>query len=122
MAAPRYADVDAYVASFPADVQASLEELRSLIHTRLPGAGEKISYQIPTITLDGAAVLYFAAWKKHLSLYPVPQGDAAFERDIAPHRAAKDSVHFDYDQPLPRDEVARTVALLHERHTTQSAG
>ncbi len=122
MAAPRYADVDAYVASFPADVQAALEELRSLIHTRLPGAGEKISYQIPTITLDGAAVLYFAAWKKHLSLYPVPRGDAAFERDIAPHRAAKDSVHFDYDQPLPRDLVARTVALLHERHTTQSAG
>ena len=122
MAAPRYADVDAYVASFPADVQAALEELRSLIHTRLPGAGEKISYQIPTVTLDGAAVLYFAAWKKHLSLYPVPRGDAAFERDIAPHRAAKDSVHFDYDQPLPRDLVARTVALLHERHTTQSAG
>ena len=121
MAAPRYADVDAYVASFPADVQAALEELRSLVHTCLPGAGEKISYQIPTVTLDGAAVLYFAAWKKHLSLYPVPRGDAAFERDIAPHRAAKDSVHFDYDQPLPRDLVARTVALLHQRHT-QSAG
>ena len=114
---PRFADVDAYVRSFPPDVQSSLEELRALIHDRLPGAGERISYQIPTVTLDDRPVVYFAAWKRHLSLYPVPHGDPSFERDVAPYRAAKDAVHLRYDQPLPRDLVARIVTLLARRHT-----
>lgn len=108
--------VEDYLAGFSGDQRAALDELRALLHEFLPGAGEKISYQIPTITLDDRAVLYFAGWKKHLSIYPVPRGDEAFEAAIADHRAAKDSVHFRYDQPLPHDLVTRIVALLHERH------
>ncbi len=108
--------VEDYLAGFDAEQRVALEELRAVIRDCLPGAGEKISYQIPTITLDGGAVMYFAGWKRHLSIYPVPRGDAAFEVDVAPFRAAKDAVHFRYDQPLPRDLVARIVALLHERH------
>lgn len=119
--AARFADVDDYISSFPIDVQRRLEELRSLVHECIPSGGEKISYQIPTVTLSGAAVVYFAGWKKHLSLYPVPRGDDEFEREVAPYRAAKDAVHLPYDQPLPRDLVTRIVSLLVQRHS-QSAG
>lgn len=119
--AAKFTDVDDYIRSFPGDVRTRLEELRTLVHACVPGAGEKISYQIPTLTLDGTAVLYFAAWKRHLSLYPVPHGDDEFERDVGPYRAAKDAVHLRYDQPLPRDVVERIVELLVQRHA-QSTG
>ena len=119
--AATYADVDDYVRSCPPVVRGHLEELRVLVHQSVPGAGEKISYQIPTLTLDGRAVLFFAAWKKHLSIYPVPRGDDEFERAVAPYRAAKDAVHLRYERPLPRDVVARIAALLLQLHT-QTAG
>ena len=64
--------VDEYIASFPAEVQAVLEEVRRTIHAVVPGAGEKISYQIPTITLDGKSLLYFSGWKEHISDLPDP--------------------------------------------------
>ena len=119
--AVRHRDVDDYVRACPDDARGHLEELRALVHECVPGAEEKISYQIPTLTLDGAAVLYFAAWKKHLSIYPVPRGDAEFEGVVAPHRAAKDAVHLGYDRPVPHDVVERIAALLVQRHT-QPAG
>ena len=109
---PRFADVDAYVRSFPPpDVQSSLEELRALIHDRLPGAGERISYQIPTVTLDGRPVVYFAAWKRHLSLYPVPHGDSSFERDVAPYRGTKDTLRLPLDD-VPYALLERVLAAV----------
>lgn len=110
--------VDAYLAGFDADQRRALDELRALIRQCLPGSGDKISYQIPTVTLDGQAVLYFAGWKKHMSLYPVPDGDADYEALVAPYRAAKDAVHLRYDRPLPTEAVTRIVAALAERHAS----
>jgi uncharacterized protein YdhG (YjbR/CyaY superfamily) len=112
----KHTDVDGYLATFDEPRRAALEELRGLIHECLPGSGEKISYEIPTVTLSDRPVLYYAGWKRHLSLYPVPRGDEVFELDVAPYRAAKDAVHLPYDQPLPRELVTRIVALLHERY------
>ena len=108
--------VEEYLAGFDAEPRHALDALRALVHECLPGAGEKISYQIPTVTLDGRAVLYFAGWKKHMSLYPVPSGDADYEALVAPYRAAKDAVHLRYDAPLPTEVVVRIVGLLAARH------
>jgi uncharacterized protein YdhG (YjbR/CyaY superfamily) len=110
--------VDAYVAGITADQRPMLVALRALVLELLPGAEERISYRMPTVTLEGRPVLHYAAWTKHLSLYPVPQGDAGFEAAVAPYRAAKDAVHLRYDRALPTDVVTRIVRLLAERHAT----
>jgi uncharacterized protein YdhG (YjbR/CyaY superfamily) len=112
MAPGRLATVDDYIASFPDEVQVALEEVRRTIRTVVPSAGETISYRIPSITLDGAHLVYFAAWKHHISVYPVPAGDEAFEREIAPYRASKGTVRFPLGKPVPCDLVERLVALL----------
>jgi uncharacterized protein YdhG (YjbR/CyaY superfamily) len=85
----QFASVDEYIGSFPVDVQAILEEVRRTIRKAAPTAGETISYQIPTITLEGTALLYFAGWKHHISLYPAPTGDGALEHELAPYRSQK---------------------------------
>jgi uncharacterized protein YdhG (YjbR/CyaY superfamily) len=110
--------VDAYVAGVTDDQRSALAALRALVLELLPGAEERISYKMPTVTLEGRPVLHYAAWTKHLSLYPVPRGDEDFEAVVAPYRAAKDAVHLRYDRPLPTDVVTRIVRLLAERHAT----
>ena len=70
MAKTSFKSVDDYIASQPEAVQAVLQRVRSIIRKAVPGAEEVISYQIPTYKLHGRAVLYFAGWKQHYSLYP----------------------------------------------------
>ena len=78
----------------------------------MPEAAETISYQIPTFTLDGSAFVYVAGWKHHIAVYPIPSGDAAFEQELAPYRAAKGTLKFPLTQPIPYDLIERVAVLL----------
>lgn len=71
MAKTDFRSVDEYIATFPESVQSVLKRVRATIRKALPGAEEVISYQIPAYRLHGGAVIYFAGWKKHWSLYPI---------------------------------------------------
>jgi len=107
-----FATVDEYIGSFPDDVGIILEEIRHRIRAGVPQAAETISYQIPTFTLDGSAFVYFAGWKHHVAVYPIPSGDEAFERELAPYRAAKGTLKFPLKQPIPFDLIERVAGLL----------
>jgi uncharacterized protein YdhG (YjbR/CyaY superfamily) len=104
------ATVDEYVASFPPEMRTILEQVRRAMRRSAPGTEETISYGIPTFTLNGRYVIYFAGWKRHIAIYPIPQGDEALERDIAPYRAAKGTLHFPLDKPIPYDLIERLTA------------
>ncbi|MGH8652540.1 MAG: iron chaperone, partial [Gammaproteobacteria bacterium] len=70
--APR--NTDEYIATFSPEVQSILEKIRSTIREAVPEAEEKLSYQMPAFTLNGD-LIYFAAFKKHIGLYPPVMGD-----------------------------------------------
>jgi uncharacterized protein YdhG (YjbR/CyaY superfamily) len=106
-----FASIDEYIAAFPADVQKILEKVRSTIKTAAPGAQEKISYGIPTFTLKGKYLIYFAGWKNHISMYPIPAGSEEFKRKIAPYAAGKGTLKFPLDKPLPLELVDEMVKL-----------
>jgi len=107
----QFATIDDYIGSFPDDVQAALEKVRQTIRSAAPAAGERISYQIPTFTLDGRDLIYVAAWKHHIGLYPISAADEAFERELAPYRAAKATVRFPLREPIPCELIERLVAF-----------
>src|SRR5215467_2023557 len=69
-------DIDGYISQLPADVQAILQEVRRTIRRAAPDAKEVISYQMPAFRQHGILV-YFAAWKQHIGLYPPISGDKA---------------------------------------------
>jgi uncharacterized protein YdhG (YjbR/CyaY superfamily) len=73
MAKTDFKSIDEYIATFPPDVQATLQRVRTTIRKAVPKAEEAISYQIPTFKLHGSYVVYFAGWKQHYSLYPARQ-------------------------------------------------
>jgi uncharacterized protein YdhG (YjbR/CyaY superfamily) len=97
-----------YIAGFPMDIQAMLEELRATIGKAAPEAKETINYQIPTFTMHGNLV-HFAAYKNHIGFYPAPSGIEAFKKELSVFEGAKGSVQFPIDKPLPLKLIAKIV-------------
>lgn len=111
--AATFTTIDEYIGLFPADVQTILTLVRKAIRSAVPEPGEMISYQMPTITLDGTSLVYFAAWKHHIGIYPpIPEGDESMSRELAPYRAGKGTLQFPLREPMPYELIARTAAFL----------
>jgi uncharacterized protein YdhG (YjbR/CyaY superfamily) len=102
--------ISEYIAAFPPAVRAILEKIRLIIRSAAPDAQESISYQIPTFKLNGALV-YFAAFKKHIGFYPPIRGDAKLKKAAAPHAGEKGNLRFPLDQPIPYDLIKRIAKL-----------
>jgi uncharacterized protein YdhG (YjbR/CyaY superfamily) len=101
--------IDEYIAGFASEVQEILQKIRVTIRKAAPEAEEAISYQIPTFTLKGKYLVYFAAYKKHISLYPAPIGIAEFKEELAPYKSGKGTAKFPLDKPIPFDLISRIV-------------
>ncbi len=112
---PKEQSVDTYLAALTPDVRAPLEALRQTIRSVLPDAQEVISYGIPAFKLAGRVIVFYAGWKSHLSLYPIPGVDAETEKLIGPYRAGKGTLRFALDKPLPVELVVSVVTLLRDQ-------
>lgn len=99
------ASVDAYIAGFPDDVRPILMRIRAIAREAAPDADETISYGIPTFKRDGA-VFHFAAFKRHVGLYP-PVRDAALAKAVARYANDKGNLAFPLDAPMPWALIAR---------------
>lgn len=112
--------IDEYIAAFPPEVQSILEKIRLTIRRAAPDAEETISYQIPTFTLSGALV-YFAAFKKHIGFYPPVTGDARLENETSAYAGEKGNLRFPLDQPIPYDLIGRIVKLRMKQNLEKAA-
>ncbi|KRF42591.1 hypothetical protein ASH01_17400 [Terrabacter sp. Soil811] len=108
--------VDAYVHGFPDGPRQVLEQVHAALRRAVPGGEEKIRYGMPAIMFADRYGIHFAGWKKHVGLYPVGELDPDLEAEIAPHRAAKDTVQFFYKDPVPYDLIERVARALAARH------
>ena len=104
------ASIDEYIALFPNEVQARLQEIRQVIHEAAPEAAEKISWQMPTFYLH-SNLIHFAAFKKHIGLYPGAEGIEAFVGEFSDYKWSKGAVQLPMDKPLPVDLIRRIVAF-----------
>ena len=108
----KFVSIEDYLDSLSPDVRAAVEEVRAIVREAVPDGEESISYNIPTVRRDGHAVVHYAGWKKHVSIYPTPEADEDLERELAPYAAGKGTLKFPLDQPLPRELVAQVARLL----------
>lgn len=99
--------IDDYIATFPPDVQAILQKIRATIAKAVPKAEERISYRIPAFALDGD-VVYFAAFKKHIGLYP-PVRDAKLKNEVARYAGPKGNLQFPLTQRIPYALIGRVA-------------
>jgi uncharacterized protein YdhG (YjbR/CyaY superfamily) len=100
--------VDEYISMQPEAMQIMLERVRGAIGKAVPDAEECISYQIPAFKLDGRALLYFAGFKEHYSVYPASDAMvAAFPGELDRYRASKGTLRFSLTEKVPVKLIER---------------
>lgn len=102
--------VDEYIAGFDGAVRSMLEKVRRTVRKAAPGAREVLSYRMPALKQNGVLV-YYAAFKNHLGLYPPIKGDARLEQAAARYAGPKGNLRFPYDEPIPYTLIAALVRL-----------
>ena len=113
-------DIDGYISKFPTDVQVILEKVRETIRHAAPEAKETISYMMPAFRQHGILV-YFAAWKNHIGMYPPISGDEALEKAIERYAGPKGNLQFPLDEPMPLDLIERIVKLRAKQDEAKAA-
>ena len=104
--------VAAYIAKAPPVARRALKQLRAVIKAAAPGITERMSYGIPTFDLDGKRLLYIAAFKEHVSVYPVTAAMVAKHgKAIARYRAGKGTLRFPLNAPIPVALVAKLAKV-----------
>ncbi len=112
--------VDEYIAGFSPEVQAILRRVREVVRGAAPQAQEVISYRMPALKQNGILV-YFAAFKGHIGLYPPVSGDAQIQRAIAPYAGEKGNLRFPFTRPIPYDLIARVTEFRAKQDSAKAA-
>jgi uncharacterized protein YdhG (YjbR/CyaY superfamily) len=113
--------VDQYIEGFPRQVQRKLQSIRSLVRRLAPEAQEKISYRMPAFSLNGNLV-YFAAFRNHIGLFPTASGVSAFAKELAKYEHGRGSIQFPIDEPLPMELIERIVKRRVEENRAKGSG
>jgi len=101
--------VTEYIASFPEETQKALQEVRKIIKSIAPDAIENISYQIAAFRVNGKNFVSIAGWKEHISMYPIPAGSEAFNKQIAKYTSGRGTLKFSLDEPLPLKLIEKAI-------------
>jgi uncharacterized protein YdhG (YjbR/CyaY superfamily) len=117
---PGLEDIDSYIAQFEPDIRQVLERVRRTISHAAPDAKETVSYRMPAFRQHGILV-YFAAWKKHIGLYPPIAGEKTLEKAIARYAGPKGNLQFPLDEPIPYDLIERVVKLRVKQDLSKAA-
>jgi uncharacterized protein YdhG (YjbR/CyaY superfamily) len=99
--------VDEYIDGFEPEVQAILHAVRATVRSAAPDAQERISYRMPAYFQDGV-VVYFAAFKKHIGLYP-PVKDAELRIALQPYAGPKGNLQFPLADAMPHALIRSVV-------------
>lgn len=112
--------VDGYLAAFPEGTQAVFEQIRAIVLKAAPKATQKISYGIPAFMLNDTFLVYVAAYKKHVSIYPAPVKHPDFKADFAAYKTSTGTIQFPLDEPLPLPLIRRIIKHMLQENKKRS--
>ena len=112
--------IDEYIAGHPPKIRTILKRIRATVAAAAPDAREVISYRMPAFAQHGI-IVYFAAFKSHIGLFPPVAGDARLEKAIAPYAGPKGNLKFPLDRPIPYDLIRRIAILRVKQNVAKAA-
>lgn len=118
--ATTFTNFDEYIALQEEKYRPRLQEIREFIHSVVPQAVEKISYQICCFELDGLLV-GFGAIRNHCSFY-LCSGDIAshFTEELKGYKGTKSAIHLKLDLPLPTELLTQIILARVEQNRIKS--
>lgn len=104
--------VDEYIAAQPEAARRKLEQVRSAIKGAVPEAVEVIGYRMPGYKMNGKALLYFAGFKEHYSLFAASGTFfPALEDELKGYELGKGTIQFRLDKPVPVKLIRRIAKM-----------
>jgi len=100
--------IDEYIEQAAPEAQPILRRIRATVARAAPDASEIISYGMPAFRQE-RILFYFAAFRRHVGVYPPVKGDAALEKAVAPYAGPKGNLQFPLDRRIPYALIARIV-------------
>ena len=114
------ASVEEYIAAADPQTKKALKDIRKTIKAAAPKAEEVISYQIPGYKYHGMLV-FFAAWKSHISLYPAPWKAETLKKEMSAYEGSKGTIKFPLDKPMPLLLIKKMVKYRMKENEERAA-
>ena len=99
-----------YISAAPKEAQQKLCEMRACLRETAPGAEEGIKWGVPAFSYK-RILFTFAAFKRHISLYPTPSAVKAFKKDLSKFKTSSSAIQFPLDKPLPLSLIRKIAAF-----------
>lgn len=103
--------IDDYLTHLEQPQKEALERIRSIVKDMLPDAEEVISYEMPAFKYKGQPVVYFAAFKDHLSLFPTSGPTDVLKDQLKDFVLSKGTIQFTVEHQLPESVIRDIIAL-----------
>ena len=101
--------IDIYLNALSPENKAALQHIRALIHKLVPDAEETFSYDMPSFTYQGKPLIYFAAFKDHLSVFPTAFPIDALKDELTSYTVSKGTIKFTLDNPLSDELIEKLL-------------
>ena len=107
--------IEEYIKRQPESTQPYLRMVNDAVREAIPDAAEKISWSMPTYW-KGQNLIQFAAFRKHIGLYPGPEAVEAFAGRLCGYRTSKGTIQLPYEKPLPLDLIREIAKLCRQEY------
>jgi uncharacterized protein YdhG (YjbR/CyaY superfamily) len=104
-----------YFQSVAPEIRPLLLSVQAKVESLLPKAARCISYNMPAFRAK-RVFFYFAAFKKHVGIYPPVTQDATLIEELAPYRGEKGNLSFPLNQSLPIELIGRVAVALNREY------
>jgi len=114
-----FKNIDEYIEQYTEEKQYIMQKVRKVILENAPEAEERIHYRMPCFW-QGTALIYFAAMKNHLGIYPTNSGVVNFTEDLKEYNTSKGAIQLPWDKPIPYDLIIAITRFRVEEVTTKN--
>ena len=111
--------IEEYIERQTEQAKPYLVQINKAIKSAIPDTVEKISWSMPTYWKK-RNLIQFAAFKKHIGLYPGPDAIEAFAERLKEYKTSKGTIQFPYDKPIPFELIGEIAKWCEKERGAQA--
>ncbi|HEV7454077.1 MAG TPA: DUF1801 domain-containing protein [Candidatus Saccharimonadales bacterium] len=101
--------IDDYLTKVTPSQKAEFERIRAIVRQLVPDAEEVISYGMPAFKYNKQYVIWFGAFKNHMSIFPTPHPIEEMKGKLDKFAVAKGTLQFTEQDPIPESTLKEII-------------